>query len=195
MKEKLIELYGDKLGLSYFEKYTEEELYELKLLEKELPEDPKWQNKIIELEERLKEKEKQLQEKDNHISKLNDENKNKRLTLENEKLTKEELQAKLVEVETKLNDYQAKFENYKDYDNYKSFYETKQKEEIEYKEALLNKLPEEYRDDFKDSKPEAIKRFLERDIPSETPGINNQQAPVDAFDSGLKSLLNAFKPN
>lgn len=195
MKEKLIAKYGEKQAEILMTKFTEDEIYENGFIEKELPEDPQWQSKFLELEQKLKETEKLLQEKDNHISKLNDENKNKRLTLENEKLTKEELQAKLVEVETKLNDYQSKLDNYKDYDNLKSFYDTKQKEEIELKEKLLSKVEESKRDALSKLTISEIELFINNEVPSETPGINNQQAPVDAFDSGLKSLLNAFKPN
>lgn len=196
MKEKLIEKYGEKQAEVLINKFTEDEIYENGFLQKELPDDPKWQEMFLDMEKQNKELKAQLDEKLKHIHNLNEENKDKRLNLENEKLTKEQIAEKLKEIQKEKDDLASQLETYKDYKELKEFYTIRTEAEQKRKMELLQKVDESKRDALSKLDISEIELFVNNEIPEKTPGIDNQKAPTSTDNlGGLKDLFNALKGN
>lgn len=195
MKEKLIEKYGEKQADLFLNKFTEEEIYENGILEKELPNDDKWKQKFLELEQEnknLKEENSTLQDLK---SKANNESAERRKELEKTNLTKQELEEKLALLEL---DLQGKEKSINELNEFKQVNQSKLTKldfyedfNLKRKEELLSKVADEKKRDAL-SKLEnwfEIEPLLDN-TPNETFGVKNSSVNNDSPEKSIMQLAN-----
>jgi hypothetical protein len=189
IKEKLVEKYGEKQAETLLAKFNENELYENGFLVKEYPEDEKWKNYIVELENKLKEKDVIIQDKEKElqiVNKLkkeaNNESAERRKLLDQEALTKEEIKEKLILLEQENKELAEYKQKYSEITPKLTEYEKKEAELKEKEEAkrssLLEKLDEKHREDaiqFNLSSEAIEKLILKQDYAMG--GLNSQIPP------------------